>query len=118
MKIETGVHFESQYKPMKSSVEGVKKVGKTEVDGEMDQQIKNNFPKEQELIKAIEESNKDLKLDNSRLQFSIHDKTKQIVVKVIDEATDEVMREFPSEKILDMVASMMERTGVFLDKKA
>ncbi|QXM07421.1 flagellar protein FlaG [Crassaminicella indica] len=82
------------------------------------QSKRENFPGEHQLIEAIEKSNKDLKLDNTSLHFSIHEKTKQIMVKIIDNETKETIREIPSEKILDMVAAMMERTGLFVDQKA
>ena len=65
----------------------------------------------------IERSNKDLKLTNSSLQFSIHEKTKQIMVKIVDNETQEVVKEIPPEKILDMVAAMLERTGLFVNKQ-
>ncbi|MBF8982958.1 flagellar protein FlaG [Lutibacter sp. B2] len=79
---------------------------------------KGSFPGEKQLIKSIEKENKDLKITNIDLKFSIHEKTKQIMVKVIDDTTKEVIREIPSKKILDMVADMMEKAGLFVDKKA
>jgi len=42
------------------------------------------------------------------LQFSIHEETKEIMVKVLDTDTEEVIREIPPEKILDMVAKIWE----------
>ncbi|QEK11327.1 flagellar protein FlaG [Crassaminicella thermophila] len=98
---------------------GATQTAEKEVQIKDPNQIRNeNFPGEQQLIEAIEKSNEDLKLDNTRLHFSIHEKTKQIIVKIIDNNTEETIREIPSEKILDMVATMMERTGLFVDKKA
>ena len=47
----------------------------------------------------------------------IHKKTKQIMVKIIDTNTQEVIKEVPPEKILDMVASMMERAGLIVDRR-
>ena len=70
------------------------------------------------MIRAIEKSNSDFKWYDTRLQFSIHEKTKQIMVKVIDNETEEVIREIPPEKILNMVAEMLERTGLFVDRHA
>lgn len=75
------------------------------------------FPGEKQIIDVIEKSNHDLQMQNTSLKFSIHEKTKQIQVKVIDNTTNEVVKEIPAEKILDMVAAMLERTGIFMDKK-
>lgn len=81
-----------------------------------EQPRQDNFPKERQLIDLIEKSNKNLRMTNSSLQFSVHERTKEIIVKVIDNETKEVIREIPSEKILNMVAAMLERTGLFVDK--
>jgi flagellar protein FlaG len=86
-------------------------------ESEITQNMTPSFPGEQQLIAEIERANVDLNIKNTNLKFSIHEKTKAILVKVVDSETKEVVREIPSEKILDMVASMLERTGVFLDKK-
>lgn len=78
----------------------------------------STFPGERQLIDAIEKANHDLKISNTSLKFSIHEQTKQILVKIVDNESKEVVREIPPEKILDMVAAMLERTGLFVDKKA
>jgi len=73
---------------------------------------------EQEIAKAIEEINKTLALHNTRLEFSVHAKTKGIMVKVIDEKTGEVIREVPPKRVLDMVAMTWEELGLLVDEKA
>ncbi|HOM43782.1 MAG TPA: flagellar protein FlaG, partial [Bacillota bacterium] len=50
-------------------------------------------------------------------KYSVHDVTKQIMVKVIDNKTQEVIKEFPPEKILDMVAKMWEVAGILVDER-
>lgn len=72
---------------------------------------------EHEVIMAIEKANKHFKMYDRRLEFSIHDVTKQIMVKVIDTENDQVIREIPSEKILDMVAHLWQISGVLVDEK-
>lgn len=75
---------------------------------------------EAEVIKAIEAANKSVKVYDRRLEYSIHEATHQIMIKVIDTSTPDetVIREIPSEKILDMVAKMWELAGLFVDEKA
>ncbi|HEX3029893.1 MAG TPA: flagellar protein FlaG, partial [Clostridia bacterium] len=46
-----------------------------------------------------------------------HQKTKQIMVKVIDSDTGDVIREIPPEKTLDMVAKMWEMAGIVVDER-
>ena len=72
---------------------------------------------EEELISAIESANKSVNVYDRKLEFSIHEKTKEIMVKVIDTNTDEVIRELPPEKVLDMVARLWELAGILVDKK-
>ena len=63
---------------------------------------------EKAFIEAIEKANKVLTGAETQFEFSIHEKTKEIMVKVIDINTREVIREIPPEKILDMVATMLK----------
>lgn len=72
---------------------------------------------EKSVINAIEKANKKLAGNTNEFNFSIHEKTKQIMVKIIDKDTKEVVREVPPEKILDMVATMCEMAGLFVDVK-
>lgn len=81
------------------------------------QQYKGNGPSERQIQDAVDSTNKELTKLETNLRFSVHKKTRQIVVKIIDTNTQEVIKEVPSEKILDMVASMMERAGLILDRK-
>ena len=72
---------------------------------------------EKSVIEAIEKANKKMSGQDIGFEFSVHEKTKQIVVKILNTDTKEVIREIPSEKILDMVASMCEMAGLFVDQK-
>ncbi|NLW27829.1 flagellar protein FlaG [Acetivibrio saccincola] len=70
-----------------------------------------------EIIDAIEKANKAIIGARTQLEFSIHEGTKEILVKVINTETKEVIREIPSEKILDMVAKMWELAGILVDER-
>lgn len=72
---------------------------------------------EKSIIKAIEKANKKISDKSKEFEFSVHEQTKQIMVKVIDSQTHKVIKEFPPEKILDMVAKMCEEAGIFVDEK-
>jgi flagellar protein FlaG len=72
---------------------------------------------EKAFIEAIEKANKALTGAETQFEFSIHEKTKEIMVKVIDINTREVIREIPPEKILDMVATMLEMAGIIVDER-
>lgn len=72
---------------------------------------------EKMIIETIEQANKKLGSSDKEFNFSIHEKTKQIIVKIVDKQTKETVREIPPEKILDMVATMCEMAGLFVDQK-
>lgn len=72
---------------------------------------------EKQWIDMIEKANKAIEGTTCSFEFSIHEQTKQIMVKVIDKNTKEVIREFPPEKILDMVAKMWEVAGIIVDER-
>jgi flagellar protein FlaG len=72
---------------------------------------------EKMIIGAIEKANKALVTSNRALEFSVHEKTKEIIVRVVDTETKEVVREIPSEKILDMVANILEMAGILVDER-
>ena len=71
---------------------------------------------EESFINAIEKANH-IQQGTTECQFSIHQETKQIMIKLVDVNTHQVVKEIPSEKILDMVAKMCDLAGVFVDAK-
>lgn len=66
---------------------------------------------------AVEKANKVLFKNNTHLQFRIHDKTNEVMVKIIDDVTGDVLKEIPPEKMLDMVAKLWEIAGILVDEK-
>ena len=70
----------------------------------------------QALVEAIEKANH-IEKGNTECQFSIHEKTNQIMIKIVDQTTKQVIKEIPSEQILDMIAKMCDLVGVFVDEK-
>ncbi len=72
---------------------------------------------EEQLVKAIEQAIKKVEGRTTNLQFSVHEQTKRISVKVTDRTTGEVIREIPPEKTLDFVAKLWEMAGILVDEK-
>ena len=72
---------------------------------------------EKMVIEAIERANRAISGANRRFEYSFHDKTNEVIVKVIDSETNEVIREIPPKKILDLVASLMEMAGIIVDER-
>lgn len=72
---------------------------------------------EDQLINAVDKANKSFEPFDRRFEISIHEKTGSVMVKVINSINDEVIREIPPEKILDMVAHMLEVAGIIVDER-
>lgn len=73
--------------------------------------------KNMQLKKAVDDINKRAVDDQSEAVFGIHDKTNRITIKIIDKKTKEVIKEFPPEKTLDMIAKVWEMAGLMVDEK-
>ena len=67
------------------------------------------------LKKAVDTINK--KMSNSVAQFGIHDKTNRVTIKIVDKETRKVLKEFPPEETLDMIAKVWELAGIMVDEK-
>lgn len=72
---------------------------------------------EEQIKNAIEQANKSLAACGTKLEFSIHDKTKEIMVKVVNANTGEVINEIPSKKSMDRLAMVMEEIGLLVDER-
>lgn len=53
-----------------------------------------------------------------RLKFNVHEGTGRIWVQVIDTRTQEVIKEIPPERYLDLVARIWQLVGILVDEKA
>lgn len=67
------------------------------------------------LVDNVKDMTSDLKF--TRFEFSIHDETKRVMVKVFDRASDELITEIPPEKMLDLLAGIWKQAGLIVDEK-
>lgn len=67
--------------------------------------------------KMTESMNKFLETTKTELRFKYHEELETYYVTLINSQTDEVVREIPSRKLMDMYAAMRDFLGLFVDKK-
>ncbi|MBR9648463.1 flagellar protein FlaG [Clostridium tyrobutyricum] len=67
---------------------------------------------------AVDHANKILDDTQTHLKFEIYGKFNDVVVQVVDDDTNKVVREVPPKKLIDMVEKFCELSGFFMDKKA
>jgi flagellar protein FlaG len=67
--------------------------------------------------KIIDSLNNFLKAANTHLKFEFHDELQEYYVAIVDDTTNEVVKEIPSKKLLDMYAAMTDYLGLLVDRK-
>lgn len=53
---------------------------------------------------------------NEKVQFSFHEKTNRIIIKVINSDTNEVVREIPAKYSIKLLEHLQEYMGLFVDE--
>lgn len=98
---------QKQYGEQKNSERDDQKDGQENIKGIEPDKIKS----------AVSEINKQARMRHTNCEFKYHDETNRISITVKDSDTDEVIREIPPEKALDMLAKAWELAGLLVDEK-
>ena len=70
----------------------------------------------EKIRKAVEDLNKKM-VSNTEVVFGIHDGTNRVTIKMVDKTSKKVIREYPPEETLDMLAKIWELAGMMIDEK-
>lgn len=65
----------------------------------------------------VESMNEFLESTQTEISFKFHDKLDEYYVSIVNPNTDEVIKEIPPKKLLDMYAAMAEFMGFIVDEK-
>lgn len=68
-----------------------------------------------QIKRAVEEINK--RANNSEAVWGVHDDTNRVTIKIVDKQTKEIIKEFPPDKTLDMIARVWEMAGLMIDER-
>lgn len=74
----------------------------------------NRKQKVEEVVKGL---NNFLEPAHTSMRFKLHEKLNEYYVTIVNDNTDEVIKEIPSKKLLDTYAAMAEHLGLLVDKK-
>ncbi|WP_209121462.1 flagellar protein FlaG [Alkalihalobacillus sp. BA299] len=90
----------------------------------LDKQVESNEKSEKQQDKAIDDVlkkidgvNEFLKSANTSLKFNLHEELNEYYITIVDQQTNEVIKEVPPKKLLDIYVAMKETIGLFIDKK-
>lgn len=80
---------------------------------------KQQQPSQEQVQKAVESVKQMVEaIKPNSLQFSIDDDTGKTIVRVSDAQTGEMIRQIPSEELLDIARSLDKMQGMLLQQKA
>ncbi|MFZ6744165.1 flagellar protein FlaG [Undibacterium sp. JH2W] len=68
--------------------------------------------------KAVAEINKSLQLSSQNLEFSVDNDAKEVVVKIVDQQTKQVIRQIPTEEALEIAKSLDKLQGLLIKQTA
>jgi len=116
-KVETASNAAASDDLMKKTIQiDTKETDKSGKDGNRDDsQAKQTISENSQIRKAVDEINK--KAHNSEAVFGIHEATNRVTIKIVDKDTKKVLKEYPPEKTLDMIAKVWEMAGLLVDQK-
>ena len=116
-KVETASNAAASDDLMKKTIQiDTKETDKNGKDGNRDDsQAQQTISENSQIRKAVDEINK--KAHNSEAVFGINDATNRVTIKIVDKDTKKVLKEYPPEKTLDMIAKVWEMAGLLVDKK-
>lgn len=86
-------------------------------DAQAQEQAENPENASRRIKNAVDHANKTMRHAKTKCEFSYHEETKRVSIKVIDEETEEVIREIPPEETLEMISKMWELAGLMVDEK-
>ena len=85
-------------------------------DNNSGQQGSTDSQRQNEKVKkAIQEITKNA--NNTEAVYGFHDKTNRVTIKIVNKETKDVIKEFPAEETLDMIAKAWELAGLMVDEK-
>ncbi len=102
-------------KPVDATTVVVKTAGEADEQGNQGTGAKEQQQSQDSMKKMVDRLNKSM--SNSEAIFGIHEGTNRVTIKIVDKATKEVLKEYPPEKTLDMIAKVWEMAGILVDEK-
>ncbi len=70
-----------------------------------------------EVEKAVDGLNKLLENRDTHLSFRLHEKLNEYYVQIVNNGTNEVIREIPSKRLMDVFVEMQQMLGLLVDEK-
>ena len=106
---------------MSAAGTATKEIEKVQNDGNVTvnqtQQVGVNGQDLKKVKDAVDGINSKLENTQTRCEYEINEKINRISIKILDKNTDEVIREVPPEKTLEMIEKAWEIAGLIVDEE-
>lgn len=109
----TAIEQETRVNPIKAD----EKIDSTNSNNNKKQMYQNEQKKKEAVEEVIESLNDFLKPSHTSIKFKLHEKLHEYYITVVDDNTNEVVKEIPAKKLLDTYAAMAEHLGLLFDRK-
>lgn len=75
-------------------------------------------PKMEQLDEAVKAANKTVQSLSPNLEFSIDEDSEQVIVKIVDRQTKEIIRQVPSQEMLEIAKALDRVKGLLIKQEA
>ncbi|HYD60979.1 MAG TPA: flagellar protein FlaG [Noviherbaspirillum sp.] len=75
-------------------------------------------PTTEQIKDALDQLNKALKTMSNGVQFALDDETQIRIAKLVDTQTNEVIRQFPAQELIDLAKALDKLHGSLIQQKA
>lgn len=79
-------------------------------------QAPSHLPGREEIGNLVDKLNEKSHDVNARISFSFHEKTNQVIMKVLDSESNEIIREIPAKDVVRVAEHIQDTLGMFLDE--
>ncbi|MDF2541058.1 MAG: hypothetical protein K0S47_776 [Herbinix sp.] len=111
------INVQDQKMTDSNQAQAITKTTNTNQNGNDQEKGQKDQAAEKQIKNAVSNFNNQMKHARTRCEFSYHEETKRVSIKVIDKDTEEVIREIPPEETLEMVEKMWEVAGLLIDER-
>lgn len=104
--------------PAQTAREGSNTMIQSGKEAGTENQQKNDAEANAKRMKSIvNDTNNKIKGVKRKCEFVYHEDIKRVSIKVIDEETQEVIKQIPAEETLEMIQKLWEVAGLLMDEK-
>lgn len=68
-------------------------------------------PTRNQLLEAVDSVNQAIRARNVQIEFEIDDRTSEVITRIVDRTSGELIRQIPAEEVVRIARAMSERPG-------